>query len=216
MEHPENSKEYKGLTVNRGIEQPSIVNPYLTGRRLRRQRSLSAADYVEGIVKGDITVLSRAVTLVESLLPQHQAIDFYAGKQHYFRGDSVLLQDGFLRNFHLKPARIFYGTYHSPVQVLPAEQPVISWNNRKIAFLNGSHQLSKNPTAAPMKTNLLIVSKNPKTSIVTLLQHFDTDLIIFDSSNPKWKVERWKKDCDSLGIAHFSTMHQGAFVMNWQ
>ena len=74
MEHPENSKEYKGLTVNRGIEQPSIVNPYLTGRRLRRQRSLSAADYVEGIVKGDITVLSRAVTLVESLLPQHQAI----------------------------------------------------------------------------------------------------------------------------------------------
>lgn len=60
--------------MNRGIEQPSIVNPYLTGRRLRRQRSLSAADYVEGIVKGDITVLSRAVTLVESLLPQHQAI----------------------------------------------------------------------------------------------------------------------------------------------
>ena len=25
MEHPENSEEYKGLTVNKGIEQPSIV-----------------------------------------------------------------------------------------------------------------------------------------------------------------------------------------------
>ena len=28
MEHPENSEEYKGLVVNKGIEQPSSVNPY--------------------------------------------------------------------------------------------------------------------------------------------------------------------------------------------
>ena len=27
MEHPENSEEYKGLVVNKGIEQPSSVNP---------------------------------------------------------------------------------------------------------------------------------------------------------------------------------------------
>ena len=158
----------------------------------------------------------RQQRLIVYNLSQHQAIDLYAGKQHFFRGDSVLLQDGFLRNFHLKPARIFYGTYHSPVQVLPAEPSIISWNSRTIAFLNGTQQLSKNPPVAPIKTNLVVVSKNPKTSIATLLQHFDTELIVFDSSNPKWKVERWKKDCDSLGVAHFSTVHQGAFVMNWQ
>ena len=29
MEHPENSEAYKGLVVNKGIEQPSSVNPYL-------------------------------------------------------------------------------------------------------------------------------------------------------------------------------------------
>ena len=28
MEHPENSEEYKGLQVNAGVEQVSIVNPY--------------------------------------------------------------------------------------------------------------------------------------------------------------------------------------------
>ena len=27
MEHPENNEEYKGLVVNKGIEQPSSVNP---------------------------------------------------------------------------------------------------------------------------------------------------------------------------------------------
>ncbi len=74
MEHPENSKEYKGLTVNKGIEQPSIVNPYFKARRPVRRPQMTVSQYVEGIVKGDITVLSQAVTLVESLKPEHQVI----------------------------------------------------------------------------------------------------------------------------------------------
>ena len=56
MEHPENSEEYKGLVVNKGIEQPSSVNPYL--KRKPKKRQLSVAEFVEGIVKGDITILS--------------------------------------------------------------------------------------------------------------------------------------------------------------
>ncbi|MBQ7442740.1 MAG: methylmalonyl Co-A mutase-associated GTPase MeaB [Bacteroidaceae bacterium] len=73
MEHPENSSEYKGLTVNSGVAQPSIVNPYLRRGRFAR-RSLSVGDYVEGILKGNVTILGQAVTLVESTNPQHQAI----------------------------------------------------------------------------------------------------------------------------------------------
>lgn len=72
MEHPENSKEYKGLTVNDGVKQPSIINPYLRRGRFQR-RTMSVADMVEGIVKGDVTVLSQAVTLVESVNPDHQS-----------------------------------------------------------------------------------------------------------------------------------------------
>ena len=74
MEHPENNEAYKGLTVNEGVEQPSSVNPYLKLRKKPKRRQLSVGDYVEGIVKGDITVLSRAVTLVESVKPEHQAL----------------------------------------------------------------------------------------------------------------------------------------------
>lgn len=50
MEHPENNEEYKGLVVNKGIEQPSSVNPYL--KRKPKKRQLSVAEFVEGIVKG--------------------------------------------------------------------------------------------------------------------------------------------------------------------
>lgn len=66
--------QYKGLAVNKGIEQPSTVNPYLKSHRLPKRRELSVSDYVEGILKGDITILSRAVTLVESVRPEHQSL----------------------------------------------------------------------------------------------------------------------------------------------
>ena len=71
MEHPENSLEYKGLTVNSGVEQKSIINPYLKRGRFRH-RVLSVPDMVDGIIKGDVTILSQAVTLVESVNPDHQ------------------------------------------------------------------------------------------------------------------------------------------------
>ena len=74
MEHPENDTAYKGLTVNKGIEQPSMINPYLKNRPRVRRRELTANDYVEGILKGDVMILSRAVTLVESLRPEHQVL----------------------------------------------------------------------------------------------------------------------------------------------
>ncbi len=71
MEHPENNEEYKGLQVNDGVAQPSIINPYLQRSRFRRQE-LSADDMVKGILEGNVTILSQAVTLVESVNPQHQ------------------------------------------------------------------------------------------------------------------------------------------------
>lgn len=69
-DHPENSAEFTGLTVNQGVAQPPCVNPYL---KRRKRREYSVDELVGGILKGDITMLSRAVTLVESVAPAHQA-----------------------------------------------------------------------------------------------------------------------------------------------
>lgn len=74
MEHPENDKAYKGLKVNEGVETLGPVNPYLASMRRKKSTQLTADEYVNGILKGDVTILSRAVTLIESVLPEHQAI----------------------------------------------------------------------------------------------------------------------------------------------
>lgn len=72
IHHPENDEQYSGLQVNAGIEMPPMVNPYMKKRKKRPQ--LTVNDYVEGIRKGNLSVLGQAVTLVESLIPEHQAI----------------------------------------------------------------------------------------------------------------------------------------------
>lgn len=72
MLHPENDTQYTGLQVNAGVEQPPIVSPYIKNRKRRQQ--LSVNDYVEGIRKGNKAVLGQAVTLVESLKPEHQVV----------------------------------------------------------------------------------------------------------------------------------------------
>lgn len=72
MQHPENDPNYIGLTVNSGVAQPPVVNPYLQKRK--RRPLPTASEMVEKILKGDVTTLSRAVTLVESVAAGHQAL----------------------------------------------------------------------------------------------------------------------------------------------
>lgn len=73
-EHIENSEEYIGLNVNRGIEQPPSISPYLSGKKRSKKQQYSVDDYVKGILSGNIAILSQAVTLIESAKKQHQEI----------------------------------------------------------------------------------------------------------------------------------------------
>ena len=72
MEHPENDDQYTGLKVNKGIADVPTVNPYIKKRAQRKVYTPS--EFVEGILKGNITILSQAVTLVESSKHEHQQV----------------------------------------------------------------------------------------------------------------------------------------------
>lgn len=69
IEHPENNAEYKGLKVNDGVKSAPMINPHF---KRHKRPTYSVDDYVKGITSGDKVMLARAVTLVESRLPEHQ------------------------------------------------------------------------------------------------------------------------------------------------
>lgn len=66
-------KEFtSSLRVHKGIPQPPSINPDVLNKSGRKRRKKYSEDeFVAGILSGNRTILSQAITLVESSLPQH-------------------------------------------------------------------------------------------------------------------------------------------------
>lgn len=63
------------LKVNAGIEQPDQLNTKAIARlKARKSQILSAEAYINGILNGEMVLLSKAITLIESNLAAHQEV----------------------------------------------------------------------------------------------------------------------------------------------
>jgi competence protein ComEC len=139
-------------------------------------------------------------------VPKLQAIDIVEGFRYNFIGDSVLLHDGFNRNFHLQPARI-------QLRVAPGQKTLLRARNVEV---QGKHILIIDGEAnIPQHSNvdLLILSKNPG---IDFSQFITRDLprqVVIDGSVPVWKARLWQHDCDSLHIPCYNVQDKGAFIL---
>jgi len=146
-------------------------------------------------------------------VPKQSAMDIIQGDKYYFVGDSVLLKDYSLQNFHLKPARNLFHTTSSNDTILKIfPDNLIKIENVSVLIIDNSFK----DFSSSKKTllDIIVICKNPRLSISQLQNEFACKEIIFDSSNPLWKIERWKKECDSLHLRFHSVPQQGAFVMD--
>lgn len=65
--------EFKSaLTVQGEFRQPPSINPHVFSKAGRKKRiNYSVDEYTDGILSGNRTILSQAITLIESSLPEH-------------------------------------------------------------------------------------------------------------------------------------------------
>ena len=147
-------------------------------------------------------------------VPKYNAVDFISGRKYAFVGDSALLDDGYLRNFHLKPARTLYRIKPGKdISDLFISNPFIQFRGKRILLLDKPFKFE---AAAKIPIDLIVVSHNPRLYIAELARVFDCKQYVFDASNSTLKINRWKKDCDSLHLRHYSTVDGGAFELNCQ
>lgn len=71
MQDKKRSKSKSALSVSKGVPQPPSVNPDLLKRVKKKRKQYSQEEYVNGILEGNISILSQAITLVESNKPEH-------------------------------------------------------------------------------------------------------------------------------------------------
>ena len=71
MDHQQLLHGPSSLQEREGVEQPSHINPrFLQNRPTAPTAKLTVDDYVEGILSGNRTLLSKAITLIESTLAE--------------------------------------------------------------------------------------------------------------------------------------------------
>ncbi len=145
-------------------------------------------------------------------VPQKRAIDIIDGRNYSFVGDSDLLANDFLRNFHLKPSRILYRM--NAAETIPGLSVVddyINYNGKHILLVDKAVSFASQESKPII--DLLVISKNSKLYMAKLAQTLDIKQVVFDGSVPAWKTNYWKKDCDSLHIPWHDVTIKGAFVM---
>src|SRR6187399_3369393 len=146
-------------------------------------------------------------------VPQKRAIDLIDGRKYLFDGDSDLLADDFIRNFHIKPSRVLH-------RIEPAinfknyqqQENLISYKSKKVLAINETKYFVRLEEKIPV--DLLLISGNPKLYFNKLAETFSVKQVVFDGSCPSWKINYWKKDCESLHIPWHDVSEKGAFVMN--
>ena len=145
-------------------------------------------------------------------VPKHQAIDVVLCNKYFFVGDSNLLADDFVRNFHLKPSRILQRI--EPAYTLPGLQQhnkLLQVGSKRIVVIDSTVNFESSSPSIPI--DLLIISKNPKLYLEKLFNTFSVKRVVCDGSVPPWKIGYWKKDCEARKIPFHNVSEQGAFVM---
>ena len=144
-------------------------------------------------------------------VPQHQAIDIIQGSSYQFIGDSVLLEDGLLQNFHLKPARIALQLIKrtDSLSTIVRQSNFLLLNGKRILLLDEPLFFE---ATEKIDVDIIVISKNPKIRIAQLSTVFNCKQYVFDASNSLYRITKWKKECDELQLNYYAVPEKGAFV----
>jgi len=147
-------------------------------------------------------------------VPQHQAIDLVKANDYQFIGDSVLLEEGMLQNFHLKPGRIALQLNHNTNTMATPFQNIsfYEFGNKKILVID--KPLVFEPPPQKINVDIIIISKSVKLYMPQLAAVFNCNQYVADASNSLWKIDKWKKDCEQLHLHLHSVPEKGAYILD--
>ena len=144
-------------------------------------------------------------------VPSHTAMDIIEGRNAFFIGDDDLMQDGFLRNFHIKPSRTLHRVQlKNKLNTIRLSNNIIQSKQKNILIISDTNLFVN----TRFKYDAVILTKNPRISLIELYSVTKCQQYVFDGSNSFWKINQWKKEADSLHLQLHICSVKGAFELN--
>lgn len=92
------------------------------------------------------------------------------------------------------------------------KSPFIGFYDKKMLCLDGKYPINEQHPY-PKDIRIVLFSHNPKISPTWCLQQFPNAVWIFDATNSKRWVEKWKNACREMHPAFYDIAEQGAWVL---
>lgn len=138
-------------------------------------------------------------------IPAHTAVDVIYGRSVQFFGDSLYAP-------YLQTTRAYFKITRS----CQYSSPYIRVGNKQLLVIDSSLiWVPVRPEGKKIRTDYLLLSHNPHVDIKQLDSLFAIRTIIFDASNTRKNIRKWKSDCYTLTLRFFSVPDQGAYVVNF-
>ena len=152
------------------------------------------------------------------------AIDFISGRNHVFISDSLLLSNekalnmqikNNWNNLQLKPPLIIGCKEIKETKAANfymIKRNFIQFYQKRIAWI--AQDVNNLTSNSPIAVDYLIISGNINSKISDILNLYKPKIVIVDSSNSRWKSEKWEKECKEYNIPYFLVTKSGAYVCN--
>ena len=155
---------------------------------------------------------------------KNSAYDFIDGKKDYFFADSLMMNDKKKHSFNIQNNWCNSGLKENVRINLSSEKfafqsPVIYFKNNFLQFYDKrlvivNEMNFKYYSSEKIKVDYIIISQNVDVDINDLVNQYEAEQIIFDSSNSFWRVNRMIEECKTLGLKYYSVLDEGAFVVD--
>jgi len=163
-------------------------------------------------------------------IPQHTALNFIDGTDNILISDIKLMQNRSKLLFHMQNNWINKGVENEKVVQLShlikqhqlsniykidnpnlfSKRNYFQFYDYKIALIDNQYQTKKTKTA--LQIDLLIITKNPRTSLTELVENYQPKLIVIDASNSKYVANKTKEEALTLHIKCIDIATDGAFI----
>lgn len=162
--------------------------------------------------------LNQRAIVVYQLPQKRRLIDFFDGNRVYALSDTLTPKQ---EAFAARPLRIASAIHEKIPIMLEAglsfrapnlvfEQPFIQFFEEKVVLIGPAFQ--PDTTHAPLHVEALILTQSPNVSLADCLKQFPATMLVFDASNSKRKVDRWRKECETAGWPFHDVRTQGAWM----
>ena len=160
---------------------------------------------------------SKQKKIVVYSVPKQKAIAFIDNQKVLYDFDEKLFSDQSSMMFHVKHHWWDCGVTEekaaagSSSRQLPFGK-LFEFEGKKILVIDSAIEKLDFEMQEKLKVDLVIFSHSPKIYLENLKKWAVFNEVIFDSSNKKWKIDYWKKDCTKMKIKFWDVNEQGAYI----